>query len=267
MRKNTTLKPAQLKGFAGFAARAARKAGAIIAGDFEKKRRFTYKLNAFDLLTKTDSASEKLIAGMIRQKFPGHTIIGEESGKHAFSEDFAWHIDPLDGTSNFAKGFPYFCVSVGLAWRGIPVAGAVYNPLTREMFRAYKGGGAFLNSSRIRVSATRNLSAAFVATGLPADRKKHRKRLLRNYSWLMERVLGIKCLGSAALMMCDVARGRLDAYVAADIFSWDALAGCVIVREAGGRVLQSDGKEWTAGSRDMLVSNKHLAKELLKIKG
>ncbi len=215
------------------AAEIAREAGALLAGYFE--HRIGYELKGdFDLVTEADRASERLVVERLRSHFPSHGIVAEEGSGHESASDYRWYVDPLDGTTNFAHGFPMFNVTLGLERAGSMVAGVVFDPVRGEMFAAERGGGAYLNHRRIRVSRVERLEESLVATGFPS-RKRHENVNVHFYHQMGMTTHGVRRAGSAALDLAYVASGRLEAFWEFGLNPWDMAAGMLLVEEAGGR--------------------------------
>jgi len=231
----------------------AREAGALLMEKFKQRIGFTYKGDA-DLVTAADRASEKLITDHIRKQFPGHDLFGEEGTRTNTGSDYRWYIDPLDGTTNFAHGFPVFCVSLGLEFKGERIAGVLYDPTRDELFAAEKGSGAYLNGERISVSKVTNLAECLTGTGFPSH-KRHKNPNIFFYHVITLRTHGVRRAGSAALDLASVAAGRLDAFWEFNLNSWDTAAGVVLVQEAGGMVTRFDGSTWQLDSRETLATN------------
>ncbi|MFM7383986.1 MAG: inositol monophosphatase family protein [Microcystaceae cyanobacterium] len=187
-----------------------------------------------NLVTEADQTAEALILDILTRHCPDHAILAEESGTHGQS-DYLWAIDPLDGTTNYAHGYPLACVSVGLMVKGVPVVGAIYNPFRRELFRAAQGLGATLNRRPIRVSATPTLEKSLLVTGFAYDRCTTPDNNYAEFCYLTHLTQGVRRSGSAALDLTEVACGRLDGYWERGIKPWDIVAGLVILAEAGGK--------------------------------
>lgn len=212
----------------------ARECGEIQLGYFRSDRLHSrLKLNEADIVTEADGLSEKVIVGHIAQEFPGHSILGEESGVHEGSAEWRWVVDPLDGTTNFKAGLPVFTVSIALEHRGQTVLGVVFAPYLNEMFTAVKGCGARLNGRRIHCSATDNLACAVVCTGFPVDKGTNPDNNHDNFSRVMPRVRGIRRYGSAALDICYAGAGFFDAFWELHLHRWDISAAMLIAAEAG----------------------------------
>jgi myo-inositol-1(or 4)-monophosphatase len=250
---------------AGVAAAAARAGGAAVlarlrGGDLK----IDYKDARANLVTVADTESQRAVSAVIRESYPSHTVVGEEGTSGDPDADHVWFVDPLDGTTNFSRGLPFFCVSVALREFGRTVAGAVYDPVHDELFAASAGGGATLNGSPLRASAVARLDRALVVaqaqTVVPAE--------IRDYANLVERLMsvagGVRSLGSPALTLCAIAAGRLDAYCEYTMDAWDIMAGQLILREAGGTLTLFDGRPHESTDRaDVIASNGHIHAELI----
>lgn len=241
----------------------AREAGALLLEKFKQRIGFTYKGDA-DLVTAADKASEKLITDRIRAQFPGHDLFGEEGTRTDTGSEYRWYIDPLDGTTNFAHGFPVFCVSLGMEFRGQLIAGVVYDPTRDELFAAEKGSGAFLNGERIAVSKVNTLAESLTATGFPSH-KRHQNPNIFFYHVITLRSHGVRRAGSAALDLANVASGRLDAFWEFNLNPWDTAAGVMLVEEAGGVVTRFDNGRWALDSKETLASNGLIHRELVDV--
>ncbi len=239
----------------------AREAGSLILPYFKRRIGFEYKGDV-DLVTEADRASEKLIVERLRAEWPSHDIMGEEGTRQESGADYKWYVDPLDGTTNFAHGFPVFCVSMGLEYKGELVLGVIYDPTRDELFSAEKGSGAFLNGERVTVSKTKRLCEALIATGFPSH-KRHKNPNIYFYHTITLRSHGVRRAGSAALDLANVASGRLDGFWEFNLNPWDTAAGVVLVREAGGAVTRFDGSPFRLDSREVLGSNVLIHKELM----
>ena len=240
----------------------AREAGALLMGYFHRRVKVEYKGDV-DLVTEADRASEALITKRIRERWPAHNIMGEEGTRTEQGSEYRWYVDPLDGTTNFAHGYPVFCVSLGLEHKDERVAAVIFDPTRDEMFTAEKGGGAFLNGQPIRVSTVGNLAECLVATGFPSH-KRHKNPNIFFYHPITLKTHGVRRAGSAALDLCDVACGRFDGFWEFNLNPWDTAAGVLIVQEAGGRVTRFDGQPFHIDSRETLASNGHVHEALLQ---
>jgi myo-inositol-1(or 4)-monophosphatase len=240
----------------------AREAGALLMGYFHRRVKVEYKGDV-DLVTEADRASEALITKRIRERWPGHNIMGEEGTRSEQGSEYRWYVDPLDGTTNFAHGYPVFCVSLGLEHKDERVAAVIFDPTREEMFTAEKGGGAFLNGQPIHVSSIANLAECLVATGFPSH-KRHKNPNIFFYHQITLKTHGVRRAGSAALDLCNVASGRFDGFWEFNLNPWDTAAGVLIVQEAGGRVSRFDGQPFRIDSRETLASNGLVHEALLR---
>jgi myo-inositol-1(or 4)-monophosphatase len=251
MRNRSAATPAKLE---QVALRAARAAGRIHLQRLNRIK-VTRKTNAIDLVTEADHESEQAVIRTLGRAFPSHAILAEESGANAQSSEHRWIIDPLDGTTNFAHGFPQFCVSIAYERRGRIELAVVFDALKRELFLAAHGRGARLNARPIRVSRTPSLDLALLATGFPYDRRERRNFYFTFWEAFMMRTQGVRRTGSAALDLCYVACGRVDAFWEFGLRPWDVAAGALIVAEAGGRVTNLDGSGLDLDARKILATN------------
>lgn len=250
---------------------AARQAGAIIATAFRKTDgpENIERKTVLDVVTETDKECERVIMEALLGAFPTHRFIGEETAvdgtDDVLTDTPTWIIDPLDGTINFVHKFPYICVCIGLVVNKKPLVGVVYAPLLDEMFTAISGQGAFLNDRRIRVSQIRELESAMLATGFPKYREYLNFQTAAIYQALSSNVQAIRANGSCALDMCGVAVGRLEAYyTCTGVRTWDFAAATVIVREAGGLVLDPTGGELDImGKRVMATNGREMADKIV----
>lgn len=259
-------------GFAGPASEMARAAGALLRGHYERGVVTEYK-GEVDLVTVADRESEKLLVEQLHAKWPGHGILGEEGTRSRMECEYRWYIDPLDGTTNFAHGFPAFCVSMGLEHRpagtaadadGELIAAVIFDPLRDEMFLAEKGQGAYLNGRRIQVSNASTLAESLIATGFPS-RKRHGNPNVHFYHEVTLRSHGVRRAGSAALDLAYTACGRLDGYWEFKLNSWDTAAGVLLVREAGGMVTYIDGGRFHLASAEVLATNGKIHAALIQL--
>lgn len=241
----------------------AREAGALIARYFE--RRIGYELKSeYDLVTEADKQSEKMIVERITARFPGHSVLAEEGSGRENPSEYRWYVDPLDGTTNFAHGFPVFNVSIGLARNGEMIVGVIYDPLRDEMFAAERGSGAWLNRRRIHVSAVKSLQKSLLATGFPSY-KRHLNVNVHYYHQMAMISHGVRRAGSAALDLAYVACGRLDGYWEIGLRPWDMAAGSLIVEEAGGRVTDMTGARLDLAGPHILATNGAIHAEMIQI--
>jgi myo-inositol-1(or 4)-monophosphatase len=244
------------------AAQIAREAGAQLKEFFAAGVETEYKGDV-DLVTVADRTVEKLIRARLGEVFPDHGIYGEEGTRERLEGEYRWYVDPLDGTTNFAHGFPQFCVSMGLEHRpkgttsegdGSLVGAVIYDPMRDELFTAERGGGAWLNDKPIKVSRATVLAEALIATGFPS-RKRHASPNIHFYHEFTLRSHGVRRAGSAALDLANVASGRLEAFWEFNLNPWDTAAGILLVTEAGGRVTGFAGEPYKLDSREILASN------------
>jgi len=231
----------------------AREAGVLLMDYFHQHVKIEYKGGA-DLVTVADRKSEALILERIRKQFPTHDVMGEEGTRIETGSEYKWYVDPLDGTTNFAHGYPVFCISLAVERHGQRVAGVIYDPTRDEMFTAELGGGAQLNGKPIHVSATPTLGECLIATGFPSQ-KRHKSPNIYFYHQLTLRTHGVRRAGSAALDLCNVASGRFDGFWEFNLNPWDTAAGVLMVEEAGGKVTDFTGGEFQIASRETLASN------------
>lgn len=246
------------------AVRAARAAGRI---HLSRLRRISIvrKSNALDLVTEADREAEEAVIRIIRRAFPSHEILAEETGVSAERSEHRWIIDPLDGTTNYAHGFPQFCVSIGYERRGKMEFGVVFDALKKECFVASRGKGARLNGSPIHVSKTPTLETSLLCTGFPYDRRERRRFYLCFWEYFMTRVQGVRRAGAAALDLCNVACGRVDGFWEFGLKAWDVAAGSLIVQEAGGRVTNMDGTSLELTGGRILATNGKLHREMMSV--
>ena len=241
----------------------AREAGQILRHFSDRSVAVEYKA-AFDVVTVADRTSEELVIRRLRERFPSHSIIGEEGGGIDNGSEFVWHVDPLDGTTNFAHGYPWFAVSIGLERNGEGIAGVVYNPISEELYAAEKGSGAYLNNRRISVSPIDKLEVGLFATGFPASNRTENPNVyyFHQFSVLTH---GCRRAGSAALDLCSVASGRFEGFWEFGLKSWDVSAGLVIVTEAGGTFSDMRGGTYRSGDADIFASNGKVHQEALRL--
>jgi len=217
----------------------ARESGALLSTYFERRVAFELK-GEHDLVTEADRASERLVVERLRSHFPSHSIVAEEGGGHVGSSEYCWYVDPLDGTTNFAHGFPMYNVTMALAQAGQLIAGVIFDPSRNEMFASERGSGAYLNNRRIRVSKVARVEDALVATGFPS-RNRHLNVNVHFYYQLAMLTHGVRRAGSAALDLAYVACGRLDGFWEFGLNPWDMAAGVLLIEEAGGKCSDMQG--------------------------
>ena len=240
----------------------AREAGTLLMRHFAHHVTIEYK-GEVDLVTEADRASEKLIVERLRARWPEHGIVAEEGTRSETGAEYRWYVDPLDGTTNFAHGYPVFCVSIALARQdGQLEVGVLYDPTRDEMFAAARGGGAKLNGRPIHVSRTASLAQSLLGTGFPSH-KRHKNPNIYFYHQITLRSHGVRRAGSAALDLANVASGRYDGFWEFNLNPWDTAAGVLLVQEAGGNVTRFDGSPFRLDSREVLASNGLIHQELI----
>ncbi|MBI5286745.1 MAG: inositol monophosphatase [Deltaproteobacteria bacterium] len=242
-----------MKGYKEAAQDAATKAGQILKQNLGKAHRIEFK-GEVDIVTDMDRQAERLIIDTLKEAFPSHGILTEEMDEVESSSNYRWVIDPLDGTTNYAHGFPIFCVSIALEERGDVVLGVIYNPMLDELFIAEKGKGATLNDNRIQVSETSELTRSLLATGFPYDIRTSPDNNLENFANFAVRAQAIRRAGSAALDLAYVACGRFDGFWELKLKPWDVAAGGLMIKEAGGLVTDFIGDS-ISSSGDVLATN------------
>lgn len=259
-------------GFAEGAATIALEAGELLRRYYDRGVAAEYKGDV-DIVTEADRASESLILEQITARFPDHGVFGEEGTRFGLDQEYRWYVDPLDGTTNFAHGFPVFCISLGLEYRptglaknedGEMVAGVVYDPLRRELFAAERGKGSWLNGRRIHVSRIEHLQESLLATGFPSH-KRHLNPNIHFYQQLTLRSHGVRRAGSAALDLAYCAAGRVEGFWEFNLNPWDTSAGSLLVTEAGGTMTRFDSSPFRLDSEEVLATNALIQEELVGI--
>jgi myo-inositol-1(or 4)-monophosphatase len=251
-----------------FAIRAAKAAGKILMEGFGTRPRVEHKRREIDLVTEFDRRSDELILGRIRRAFPSHRILSEESGRIGGAGDGGpiWMVDPLDGTTNFAHGLPIFSVSIALHEGGRTKLGVVYDPTRRECFWAERGKGAYMNSTRLKVSAAAELKESLLVTGFPYDAWSNPQNNLENFARFSVRSRGVRRLGSAAIDLAYIGAGRLDGYWEMRLSPWDVAAGGLIAEEAGARVTAMDGaSDYLSESPSLIAANPALHAKMVSV--
>ena len=247
-----------------FAVNLAHKAGALLKEKFNQKHEINYK-GDINLVTEADKMSEDLIIAAIIQKFPDHGILSEESPAITGAGKLRWIIDPLDGTTNYAHGYPVFCVSIALENEGTTVLGVIYDPMREDMFVAIRGEGAYLNDKKIKVSSVRDISRSLLATGFPYDIRESKNNNLDYFNSMAVKVQAIRRAGAAALDLAYLAAGRFDGFWELKLKPWDTAAGCLMVTEAGGVISDIEGKKWHLQSPSLLASNALIQEQMIKV--
>jgi myo-inositol-1(or 4)-monophosphatase len=249
--------------FLDVATEAALEAGGILTAEFARPVDISYK-GEVDIVTQADRRSEQAIVTHLRARFPEHSIVAEEGGGSESDSPFRWHVDPLDGTTNFAHGYPCFAVSIGLEEAGELIAGVIYQPISRELFTAARGEGAYLNQKKIHVSVIEKLATSLLCTGFPSVKRSQNPNI--HYYWdFTQRSHGVRRDGSAAMDLASVACGRFEGFWEFGLHSWDTAAGVLLVREAGGDVTRFDGQPYKLGDGQLLASNGRVHSEMMHI--
>ncbi|MEY2865698.1 MAG: inositol monophosphatase family protein [Candidatus Methylopumilus sp.] len=238
------------------AVKAARRAGAIINRASQDIGTLTIKSKNFnDFVSEVDVAAERAIIETLKDAYPTHGFLGEESGSTSYQSDFIWIIDPLDGTTNFLHGFPQYCVSIALQHKGEITQAVIYEPNRNDLYTATKGRGAFLNDKRIRVSKCHKLQDALIGTGFPFRDFKYLNDYLNMFKSMIQKTTGIRRAGSAALDLAYVASGALDGFWEIGLSPWDIAAGGLLIQEAGGIVTDLSGQTGWLESGNILVAS------------
>ena len=239
------------------------EAGKILREEFHHPAHITYKGDV-DLVTQADKRSEQAIVARLTKYFPEHSVAAEEGSGRENASEYRWHVDPLDGTTNFAHGYPCFCVSIALARKETLLAGVIYNPIYNELYAAARGQGASLNGKRISVSKIESLSTSLLCTGFPVHKRSANPNI--NYYWdFTLRSHGVRRDGSAALDLACVAAGRFDGFWEFGLQKWDTAAGKLLVEEAGGKVSDFAGQPYSLGGPMILATNGLIHEEMRRI--
>lgn len=246
-----------------FAVTLAREAGDVLKHYMTREKQVELKGRA-NLVTVADKESEALIIRRIRERYPNHAILAEESGASGAGEA-QWIIDPLDGTTNFAHRYPFFCVSIGFELHGEIVCGAVYDPCRDEMFSGARGQGSFFNGERLRVSDVSPLASALLLTGFPYGVREKIKTAMSQFEAFIIESQAVRRGGSAALDLCYTAMGRCDGFWELDLQPWDTAAGIVILEEAGGHVTDFKGGPFSVYKKEILASNGKIHQEMMDV--
>ena len=258
------MSPALLKRCVDAAARAAVPAGALLTRHAGRPRTVTAKRSAIDLVTEVDRAAERLILRALQPVGPAFGFLGEEAGEQRIGAVTRWVVDPIDGTMNFVHGLPIFGVSIGLQHRDTMVLGVIYDPMRRELFTAVKGGGAFLNGRRIRVSSASDLAHSLISTGFSSTFLTQDEPYLSWFKALQRRSHGVRRIGSTVWCLAQVAAGRLEGFYEQDLWPWDIAAGLLIVQEAGGRATDFAGRPPALEGRQLVATNGRIHHALLR---
>ena len=247
-----------------FAQNLARKAGCLLAEKFTQHNPVYYK-ETVDRVTEADKMSEELILAEISRRYPDHGILSEESAAKNEQANTRWIIDPLDGTTNYAHGFPFFCVSIALEKEGVVMLGVVYDPIRDDLFSAGRGSGAYLNGKKLNVSSVNDLSHSLLATGFPYDIRVSPDNNLNFFNVMVKKAQAIRRPGAAALDLAYLAAGRFDGFWELKLKPWDTAAGCLLVTEAGGVVCDITGGEWNLYSPGLVASNGLIQGQMMEV--
>lgn len=264
------------KSFTAVAINTAARAGEWINTKIGNYGQLHLKSSMHDLVTEVDKGSEKMIRNLISTYFPHHTVMGEEgvgqtveekqqAVQEAMQAEYVWVVDPIDGTTNFVHGFPFFSVSIALAHKGEIIVGVVYDPSRDELFVAEKGKGAYVRGKRILVREEQKLSQCLIATGFPIDRERTLPPNMRGLEAMVPKVRNIRTGGSAALHMAYIAAGRLNGFWELGLNAWDTAAGSILIQEAGGKVTDTFGNPYTLGTRHIVATNGYVHDEVLQV--
>ncbi|QNK60896.1 inositol monophosphatase family protein [Paenibacillus sp. PAMC21692] len=262
------------KSFTAVAINCAAKAGEWIMTKLGGYSKLELKYSAHDLVTEVDKGSERLIRNLIGTHFPHHSFLGEEgvepgpeASSRALAEmsdaEYLWIVDPIDGTTNFVHGFPFFCVSIALAYQGEVIVGVIYDPCKDELFVAEKGKGAYVHGKKMSVSGEETLRGSLIATGLPADHHYALPLNLKGIQSVAPEVRNLRIAGSAAIHLAYVAAGRLSGFWEIGLSSWDIAAGVLLVQESGGLVTDTHGRPYNLAVRNIAATNGLVHAELL----
>lgn len=252
-----------LKEFQKFAEQTALGAGKILHDGLNKSKKIRYKGN-IDPVTHFDLKSEKYIVSKINKKYPGFSILAEEGSDKDTNSDYRWVIDPLDGTVNYAHSLPVYCVSIGLQYKENTIAGVIFDPERNELFSASLGNGSRLNGKKINVSSEKQLTKSLLATGFAYNIRHAKRNNIGTFGKMMKKAQAVRRLGSAALDLCWVATGRFEGFWEYYLHPWDTAAAILIVTEAGGKVTKIDGTKYSIFDLDILASNSHIHKQMMK---
>lgn len=242
-----------------------KRAGEIIRNGFGTKLNIEFKTNESNLVTEIDKASEELIKNFIKDKYPQHGILAEESGEVKNGSEYLWVVDPLDGTTNFAHGLPIFSVSIGVQKNGETIASVVYDVMRDIVFSAERGGGAFSNSNKIEVSKTDKLEHSLLVTGFPYNVAENPEGAFERFTVLTKKSRGIRRLGSAAIDFCYLASGVFDGFWEVYLHPWDICAGKLIAEEAGGLVTDFSGNPINIFTKKILATNRRIHNQIINI--
>jgi myo-inositol-1(or 4)-monophosphatase len=242
----------------------AKEAGEFLKKNFGNKKTIEYKSDV-NLVTSYDKLSQEFIYKKLQSYFPQHGFLGEEDLEYKSKDGFRWIIDPLDGTTNYAHGYPVFCVSIALEYKEKIILGVTYNPMLDELFWGIKGKGAYLNNKRIKVSNTKELNRSLLATGFPYDVRESKNNNIKHFNNFVIRAQAVRRCGCAALDLCYVACGRLDGFWELKLFPWDIAAGMLIVKEAGGSLSDFKSNKIDIYTKEIVASNGLIHSQMIEI--
>ncbi len=238
--------------------------GAVLTKYFGKIKSIDYK-GDIDIVTEADQESEQQIISIIQDAYPTHRIVAEETGDSGITSPFKWIIDPLDGTTNYAHGYPCFCVSIAIEHEGNIIFGTIYDPLRKELFTAEQGNGSYLNGSPITVSTEQQLNASLLCTGFPYDVREDMDSNIHHFRNFLMKTQAVRRDGSAALDLCYTAAGRFDGFWEQKLHPWDVAAGSLIVSEAGGKVSTYSGDTFSIYGSEIVASNGEIHNQMLDV--
>jgi myo-inositol-1(or 4)-monophosphatase len=248
------------------AIKAARRAGSFINRATNDLDKLTVEQKAQnDFVSEVDRAAEQAIIEVLKDAYPQHSILAEESGLSETLSEYQWIIDPLDGTTNFLHGFPQYCVSIALSVKGVVNHGVIFDPTRNDLFTASKGGGAFLNDRRIRVSKTLQLKDSLIGTGFPYKEFSQFDRYIGMFKEVTQKSAGVRRPGAAALDLAYLACGRYDGFWEMGLSPWDVAAGGLMIKEAGGLITDFSGEEGFMDNGNVVAATPKVFPALLKI--
>jgi myo-inositol-1(or 4)-monophosphatase len=248
------------------ALKAVKAGGSLLRKHFGKVHSISHK-GEINLVTEADRQSEEMIVGIIQEHYPDHSILAEETGDTRKSSPFKWIIDPLDGTTNYAHGYPFFCVSLAIEYHGEIWYGAVYDPLKEELFTAEKGKGTYLNGKQIKVSSTPHLNESLLCTGFPYDVRNDIESTILPFRNFLMKAQAVRRDGSAALDLCYIAAGRFDGFWEQRLSPWDVAAGGLLITEAGGTLSNFKGEPFCIYDKEIVASNGKIHSQMIEVLG
>jgi len=246
------------------ALKAVKGGGAILMEYLGKVQSIDYK-GEINLVTEADRRSEEVVMGIIKDSYPDHRMLAEETGDSGESSSFKWIIDPLDGTTNYAHGYPCFCISLAIEHEGEVIYATVYDPVREELFTAEKGKGAYLNGKAIKVSSTQQLNQSLLCTGFPYDVRNDMNSNILHFRNFLLKTQAVRRDGSAALDLCYTATGRFDGFWEQKLFPWDVAAGSLLVTEAGGNLSNFKGENFSIYDKEIVASNGIIHNQMIEV--